>query len=263
MDPVKGAAGLGAAALLVGGGYALKRGLDNWNPEISFLSDIESTEFQKSYTEGTLGEKYRKYLTNPNENEEWWKQKYEDVLKKVHDASGNPKPNESLSDEFKNGAVTKGFDKKDDKALNKVCDAAFKKQLSTDIKPSGTTKDKYRADIWKYCTIFEKELLTVKDSESDTYTANLGKTKEGVLAATKTTNNDLFWERKQKEFFYGGNNKNGTGEDAAGGKPFKQLHDQKSSKADVKGELKKVCETAYGATDNEAEVVKYCSLLDK
>ncbi|WP_216083589.1 hypothetical protein [Candidatus Mycoplasma haematohominis] len=272
MDPVKGAAGLGAVALVVGGGYALKGGLDSWTPEVSFLSKMDEATFKKDYTNDKFGKKYAKYLTDPNKNESWWKKKYDEVLKneqEVKGENGQVTNNNNLSSEFQKGAVSKGFDSKDTNALNKVCEAAFKKDL-TDIKPSSgtnTDKDKYRAGIWKYCTIFEKELLTVKDaSNSSSYDGSkLGKTEEDVLADTKSENNKIFWERKQQEFFFGGTDKKGIGSKATADKAFGDLYKKKDSKEKEVGALKGVCETVYDKEDNDLknEVILYCSLFEK
>ncbi|GCE63537.1 hypothetical protein MHSWG343_05340 [Candidatus Mycoplasma haematohominis] len=266
MDPIKGAASLGVLALLIGGGYALKGGLNLWTPEHSFLSGMD--EFEKTYKDKTFGRIYGKYLSDPNKNEAWWSKHYEEVWKKDYEPTSG-KAISDLSDEFKKtDKVAKAFGGTEDKtALNRVCEDAFKKESAIDIKPTSKddTKDKYRKAIWKYCTIFSEELLTVKEGGDGSTNETIGKIKEEVLASTTSNKNDAFWALKQNEFFYGGESKLGTGHGSAEGKLFSDLYKQKGSKSQEQGALKSVCADAYKkkSTDiSEQEVVKYCSLIE-
>ncbi|GCE63524.1 hypothetical protein MHSWG343_05210 [Candidatus Mycoplasma haematohominis] len=273
MDPVKGAAGLGAVALVVGGGYALKGGLDNWTPEHSFLSEMD--RFKEVYTEKTFGRIYGKYLIDPNKDEAWWNKQYKDVWSKDYEpqAASTVQTNDSLSVEFKKTEkVDKAFGASGDtKALNRVCEIAYKKDSKEHIKPesgSDSTKQKYREAIWKYCSIFGKELLTVKDGGGNSLDAGkIGKAKEAVLASVNSPNNNEFWKRRQKEFFYGGDNKEGIGKDADKEKEFGQLYKEKDSKSETEGALKGVCENVYGKATSETalqtEAVKYCGLIEE
>ncbi|WP_216083697.1 hypothetical protein, partial [Candidatus Mycoplasma haematohominis] len=156
MDPVKGAAGLGAVALVVGGGYALKGGLDNWTPEHSFLSEMD--KFKEIYTDKTFGRIYGKYLIDPSKDEAWWNKQFNEVWKKDYEPKDGVAKNNGENDEFKKDTkVDKAFGASGDtKALNRVCDTAYKKDSKEHIKPeSGNdpTKKKYREAIWKYCSI--------------------------------------------------------------------------------------------------------------
>ncbi|GCE63660.1 hypothetical protein MHSWG343_06600 [Candidatus Mycoplasma haematohominis] len=268
MDPVKGAAGLGAVALVVGGGYALKGGLDSWTPEHSFL--YEMNEFEKTYAVGTFGRIYGKYLIDPNKDQAWWNKQFKEVWKKDYEPKAGTALDSNLSDEFKKDTkVDKAFGT-DEKALNRVCEAAYKKTSKDEIKPATDTdepKKKYRAAIWKYCSIFEKELLTVKDGKDSVQDEKIGKAKETILASVKSENNNKFWSHRQKEFFYGGDSKEGIGRDANKEKAFGKLYKEKNSKSEKADALKDTCKSVYSEASTDAtlqtEAVKYCGLLEE
>ncbi|WP_216083630.1 hypothetical protein [Candidatus Mycoplasma haematohominis] len=86
----------------------------------------------------SLGNNASFLIANILENESWWNSKYDSQLKPL-----NGDVNRASSSQFKQ--VTKGYDRDDEKALNKVCDAAYKKNFGEII--TSTENEKYAGDV--------------------------------------------------------------------------------------------------------------------
>ncbi|GCE63583.1 hypothetical protein MHSWG343_05800 [Candidatus Mycoplasma haematohominis] len=188
MDPVKGAAALGAGAVVVGGGYM----------GYSYLSisctTIDQSKNSSSYNVGTIGGDNKGLFVDPllDENKKWWDSVFE-VLK-----NDQTKKADEISSEFK--LVDKGF-KNDNLAdtqhLNKVCETAIKKNTSDVI------NSKYLKNIWTYCSV-RPDLAKEKGNEplaetlakrnnSDITDSHLGSKNKDKLVANDAVNEN-WWK---------------------------------------------------------------------
>ncbi|WP_216083619.1 hypothetical protein [Candidatus Mycoplasma haematohominis] len=209
MDPIKLFIGVGAGALLIGGTTYVVYISVNVMPECDVLSSISGFGTTDKYENGKYGYSYGDYLVDPNKlteskNKDWWEWSYKSL--KSH------KP-DTLSAKFRAVEVAyQAEDSSPEKALNKVCDAAFKSDKVNVVKTiSEPAIDKYKEeDVWKFCSISpnrqkpvslsdskdnsEKSLVT--DSSKETW----GKQHKDGLISVDTLSNQWFWDLKERKF---------------------------------------------------------------
>ncbi|WP_216083233.1 hypothetical protein [Candidatus Mycoplasma haematohominis] len=263
MSLAKGAAGLGATALVITGGvggYYFFSGV----PACSVIS-ANTTTFS-SYS-SKYGHFYGDYLVDPNKldgdnnNSSWWTWAYG-----VFTSVGK----ENVGEKFK--SVEKSFSSAESdatKALNKVCDSAYKAEIAnvTSTKPASTDTTKFwEEDVWKFCSISpyrakpillsssqdgsDKSLIDSKNS------GKFGATHKDKLVSTKDYKNQWFWDLKEEQL-----KKETVAEPESTEKNiFKLMKKNKRSVRDT-------CQDAYllGTSDNDgkatdAELKKYCFL---
>ncbi|WP_216083356.1 hypothetical protein [Candidatus Mycoplasma haematohominis] len=144
MDPLK----VGAAVAAVGiGATGAGFGVFNYlNAPYSLKNFLDGSSEKSSAYEGKLGDignNKALFLANMPENKKWWEERFKDWSKETE-----------KSTEFDN-LKTYSTEVSDNKAINNVCDAAYKLGVSTAFTStdSGTNKVKYKQNIAKYCTI--------------------------------------------------------------------------------------------------------------
>ncbi|WP_216083590.1 hypothetical protein [Candidatus Mycoplasma haematohominis] len=166
------AAGIAAATVAVGGtsvgAYMLAK---NGNTTITlkqFLSDAKTTN-KTEYTEGnklaSVVKNQEKLVANVSANESWWNSRFDKYKQpKTEDTSVYTLSSSSESTVFQ--AVEKGYSSENgdaNKALNQVCDAAYKK-VKTEFQGTDGNDDnkkKYTNDVKKFCTLQENADLTI------------------------------------------------------------------------------------------------------
>ncbi|GCE63581.1 hypothetical protein [Candidatus Mycoplasma haematohominis] len=107
--------------------------------------DGDSSDYWFSNNLASLGNNASFLVASISENEGWWNSKYDSQLKPLK--GGN---NRASSKEFQK--VTKGYDKDDKAALNKVCDAAYKENIVKFTNNGDSEKKKYADDVQRFCT---------------------------------------------------------------------------------------------------------------
>ncbi|GCE63575.1 hypothetical protein [Candidatus Mycoplasma haematohominis] len=255
---VKGAAALGATAVVVGGtGVGAKFLLDAQEPHCVRL---------KSPATGKYGEDYKRYFaeSNGSENDKWWnwvfKNRYE---KDTRDSSANR--HEPLS-KFKSLESGSGVDK----SLKKVCGEAYADEKANVVVSSSAKTDntKYsEEDVWRYCSIFGNKPKTLREVKADDVSRKnntFAKTKEDVLIDIADPANQRFWDEQNTYFFGLKETELNAGEKSI----FKALY--KKQNKGQEDTIKNVCEEAYkkqstvsdGST-TDAELLKFCSLKGK
>ncbi|GCE63502.1 hypothetical protein [Candidatus Mycoplasma haematohominis] len=146
MDPLK--AGAVAAAVGVratGAGFGISSYVNTPYSLDSFLSTKDG-EAKKNDYEGKLGGlkgNGKLFVANIESNKWWWEKRFEETKNQ----------NGDKSTEF-TGLTTYSSDTSSQKAINKVCDEAYKAdntKFGTDDSSAANTT-KYKVDIAKYCT---------------------------------------------------------------------------------------------------------------
>ncbi|GCE64010.1 hypothetical protein MHSWG343_10180 [Candidatus Mycoplasma haematohominis] len=244
------AAGAGVAAIAAaGGGYGVKNYFDIPDmPTYKTVAEIGNS-LSTSYSSDKVGNVYSKYLVNPNEesNKEWWEWSFKYIL---FWGSKN-----GLSSEF--SKVKEAYKKESggsETHLNKVCEAAFKKQTDSSFKNT-----KYESDMWHYCSVFVIKPLTIKDlNEQEAYPADSVIKTHTDLASTKDARNGYFWKIKEEEFFASADGKTESNTF------FKTFYDKNKDKSKEEREsLKDKCEEAYNMNSTSdptpASVKSNCS----
>ncbi|WP_216083526.1 hypothetical protein [Candidatus Mycoplasma haematohominis] len=272
MVSTKVAGGIAVAVVAIGAtGYGAWT-LTNYRDPVS-LSEFSGFPGDNSGYKGKLGEIYGEYFVSPygygastdankksEDNKRWWEVVFE-IWKRDSEATDNKLGTEfgknSIKSAYKTSSETEGDN---EKSLNKVCDAAYKK-TETEL----ASKNDYKENIWKYCSMGGKTLQTVKDqgTSGTTYTdSQIGKKNEETLASISSENNNWFWALKEKEFFYGRYGKQPIGKSLENGSAFKELFDEGGSLSVTGGRLKGVCKTAYLKEGNDAtatDAIKFCT----
>ncbi|GCE64000.1 hypothetical protein MHSWG343_10080 [Candidatus Mycoplasma haematohominis] len=257
---VKGAAALGATAVIVGGtGVGAKFLLDAQEPHCVRLAEPTQDKYGKDY--------YRYFAeSNGSVNDKWWnwvfKNRYE---KDKRDSSANK--HEPLS-KFKDLESGSGVDK----SLKKVCGKAYSSNASDVVAKDQVVNDnnKYSEDdIWRYCSIFGNKPKTLKEvSPSVSRDVNkFEKEKETDLIDIEHEKNKKFWE-EQDEYFFSLEESEITGNQDS---LFKSLHNKKSNRS-KNDTVKNTCKLAYKepktSSSDSAKVtsdvlLKFCSLKGK
>ncbi|GCE63487.1 hypothetical protein MHSWG343_04840 [Candidatus Mycoplasma haematohominis] len=259
----KGGIALVVVASSVTGGYFLFNPGTKETKHVSVLSSLSNLNL--AYESGKFGNDYSKYMVDPNnpDNEWWWNKVYANF---VEDTTNSEK-NSKLSTEFKNvstidKAYAKSTDNNSNKALNQVCDAAFKDEES-----KWTSKNYYVENVWTYCSIFNKKYIFVNSSS---YTNKLGGDAQHKNKALSTNNSDnqSLWDLRNKEFI-GEGNKTGTGAISSEGSVFSELYAKRSTTLSDDS-IKQTCQKAYdiltnaGTTSPKAtheDIKKFCYLM--
>ncbi|GCE63538.1 hypothetical protein MHSWG343_05350 [Candidatus Mycoplasma haematohominis] len=278
---VKVGVGVGILTLVTGGGFYIKTLLGE---EISFVTLIAEKDYEKTYTENTIGKLYGDYLVAPfglskndgnvdksKDNKSWWEISYR-----------NFETDGASSDDFKKvEKVDKSFvdkDSQDNKSLNKVCETVYKK-ASTEVDVTEPAKEtpqsKLRKDLFKYCSFLGKEPTTIsnKEKEKKTYldVQSYGATQASKLVSVTDNGNYLFWVTQTKLFFEAKGDRSGS-KDTDSKSIFKKLFDENKDKNKSWDLVKNACKTAYSkkgedsaATDKapKESVFRYCSLKGK
>ncbi|GCE63462.1 hypothetical protein MHSWG343_04590 [Candidatus Mycoplasma haematohominis] len=211
MDPIKVAAGAGAAALVVGGtAYGIYNSIDSM-PECDLLYSKTGFGSSGDYTNGKYGFSYGRYLVDPDKlenskNKDWWEWAFR--LWKTKDSSQLGKKFQTVSFSYKEDSDTSNKDK----ALNQICKSAYKDSKENILSPSAAKEDSkfQESDVWMFCSISpnrNKPILLV-NSEDDTdkgivgdagSNTKWGKSKKDNLVSTRVKGNDWFWDLKDRE----------------------------------------------------------------
>lgn len=236
----------------------------NWAPLTS------DTDFANTYT-GKVGEKYGMYFIGviDSNNQKWWESSYQTY---AEDSAKTGSDARSFSTSFSKDQVTSAYSTSDTKALNKVCEVAYKKTLTAEVdfsSPAGTeNKHKLAADILRYCSPLTQLPVTIQEND-DTYTGENMIGKQGhtkKLVKATGTENEKFWNVQNKWFQTQGNVN--PQPDAYFGQFFEGEENAKTLKADKN--IKQICEEAYKKEAVETattekpkidDVVKYCSFI--
>lgn len=226
----------------------------------------KDTNFSATYnTENTVGKEYGQYLTGTEtENQKWWEESY-----KTYDQDTKATDNtRTFSDLFShtNNKVTLAYSANVNTALNKVCEEAYKKNLTNevDFTSASGTEDKHRlaADILRYCSPLKQKPIIIQANDNTYSEGKIGKQgHEKKLVSVSEESNDGFWKAQNEWFKERG--KSSTALDNY----FNQFFETtKTLKADKN--IKQICEEAYTkaavteATTSQPkidDVVKYCS----
>ncbi|WP_216083234.1 hypothetical protein [Candidatus Mycoplasma haematohominis] len=154
MDPLKGAVGAGAVALIVAGGVGAA--YINNEPTAFTLSSKEIGTV--SFTNGNIGNieaNKSKLVADHEKNKDWFNWVYKNKLSYAKEAKEGEAS--KLSTEFQ--AVTEGYGTGTTTSLNKVCDAAYKKNKTDFEGNNEPNKVKYKADVEKFCIYKESGQL--------------------------------------------------------------------------------------------------------
>ncbi|GCE63491.1 hypothetical protein MHSWG343_04880 [Candidatus Mycoplasma haematohominis] len=254
---VKGAAALGATAVVIGGtGVGAKFLLDAQEPNAITLTNIDANKYATDYK--------RYFVDDVNtSNNKWWdwvfKNRYE------FDKNDSSDKRHTFLDKFKD--LTSGSGNA--KSLKKVCGAAYKEVTSNVVDKSSATSEsnKYsEQDVWRYCSVFGNKPKTIQEANTNNAIAagKYGKDKETSLIDVDSPENNLFWEKQEKDFF----GDSGLGVAAQGSSIFKTLHTK--TNRGKKDTVKETCREAYqkdktqdASAFPEADVLKFCSLKGK
>ncbi|GCE63664.1 hypothetical protein [Candidatus Mycoplasma haematohominis] len=165
MDPIKVAIAGGGVALAIGGGIGISMiSSSPWTLEQALDNDKIAQSEKTNYTDGSklsvFGDNKKVLVADIEENESWWNARYKEKLEKLKDKTTN----RASSSEFL--AVNKGYSSDEGDvltALNKVCDASYKKEKTEFNGAEGSSnKVKYREDIGKFCTLKGTEVLQIE-----------------------------------------------------------------------------------------------------
>ncbi|WP_216083537.1 hypothetical protein [Candidatus Mycoplasma haematohominis] len=269
MDPIKGAAALGAGAVAIGGtGY----GVYSYATHDPMPTDYVVLAGSGDNVADTnkIGNLYGNYLVAPfgnsgNNNQKWWEWSFR---RWQEDSKVSNFP---LSDDFSKEKVVHAYKTSgetgdsNEKSLNKVCKSVFDKDKG-DIdrnNDTGKTKEKLRNALWRYCSFFGEEPKTIQEVTGEDYGNNTnGKANETKYIGVK--GNDKFWEARNKEFYATTGTKSGSSATANG--VFKTEYDKNTSKQPVK-EIRDICEESYGknptsdsSTYPTDDITKFCTL---
>ncbi|WP_216083351.1 hypothetical protein [Candidatus Mycoplasma haematohominis] len=145
MDPLKvGAATAAVAVGATGAGFGISSYLNTPYSLYSFLNSNDGKDLKESYKDklGGIEKNQHLFVADTKKNEWWWKAKYQKL-----------KNEEDKSDEFKNATDYDSQTANNTNAINKLCDAAYKKDSSGFTTETTTTNNKttYKKDIAKYC----------------------------------------------------------------------------------------------------------------
>ncbi|GCE63787.1 hypothetical protein [Candidatus Mycoplasma haematohominis] len=246
------------AATSVGGYYLFNMETGEKKSAI-LLSERPSPD--SVYTSDKFGGIYSIYMVDPNkaENEWWWNRVYENLKKDIADSTKNTK----LSDKFQKGKIDKAYSSVEDgKALNHVCDAAFKSTPDSLKTPAN-----YEENAWTYCSIVNAKYIFVTDK----YTGKFGSKPEhkNKILSVENNDNDAFWTERNKQFF-GEAEKAGWGAKASEGSEFAKLYKKKSENSRGNDDtIKKKCKDAYDTptsgtpTVKDTDIEKFCYLIPK
>ncbi|GCE63512.1 hypothetical protein [Candidatus Mycoplasma haematohominis] len=253
MIPLK-VAGASAVSVVVlgGGGYLVYDNLID-----TYIRTLDTT----GYGNDTFGKKYGRYLLDPNsyKNKGRWSKEY-DSWRVYKTQSTN-----SLSSEFQDDTkVDKSYsNSQEERALNRVCEVAFKAQV-TEVENS--SKSNYDDNVWMFCSLLDAKPVFINQSDAE-YSGKLGQVvtyKDKAMSSKKPTGtndtNASFWDLRNKEFF-----ELGWGSNAANDSIFKTLYDQRGSLTDKENNnVRKKCEEAYKKDTNSPEkddIKKFCYLI--
>ncbi|GCE63654.1 hypothetical protein MHSWG343_06540 [Candidatus Mycoplasma haematohominis] len=200
------AAGVAAVVVGVAGtGYGVSEYLKRPYLLSYFLStsDGQSKKGEYEHQLGKVGGNSDVFVADMKENENWWKNRFEE-LKEKHKARSA----------FFTDATTYSLDtSSSSKAINKLCDAAYKKHVSEFSEDeSSTEKKKYKKDVELFCTLSGKEGSIVLGIEGvpttlkgqSGYSSDSDKSKYGYkhadkLISTAADRNKVFWEERVKK----------------------------------------------------------------
>ncbi|WP_216083349.1 hypothetical protein [Candidatus Mycoplasma haematohominis] len=268
----------GAAAVVVGvagTGYGVSEYLRRPYTLANFLSSTSDQSKKREYENKLGGIEANKhvFVADMPENENWWKKRFDDLSQKSVEKST----------EFSN-VVT--YSSSDQKAINKLCDAAYKKHVSLFSDDSSSDdKNKYKKNVEAYCTLSGEAgsvvlgaegVPTTLKGEDDYSGANNNKygfKHADKLISVEADRNKPFWEKRVEEL----SNESGLtiAEDGFFKTDFKsKLEAYKSAKTEVNKlneavkALKDDCKAKYSDETNSeendkskwAEVWKFCSV---
>ncbi|GCE63520.1 hypothetical protein [Candidatus Mycoplasma haematohominis] len=146
MDPLKvGVATVVVAVGATGTGIGVSKYLNTPYSLKSFLDSDDGKSKRNEYSSklGGIDKNQKLFVANTKSNDWWWRKKYKELQQA-----------ESKSTEF-NAATDYSEDATDtnSKAINKLCDDAYKKDPSTISTTATDTNPTYKQDIAKYCTV--------------------------------------------------------------------------------------------------------------
>ncbi|WP_216083692.1 hypothetical protein [Candidatus Mycoplasma haematohominis] len=254
MVPLK-VAGASAVSVVVlgGGGYLVYDNLID-----IYIRTLDTT----GYENNTFGKKYGRYLLDPNssKNKGRWSKEY-DSWQAYKTQSTN-----SLSSEFQDdNKVDKSYsNSQDQKALNRVCEVAFK---ALEIVVKGTDKTNYEDNVWMFCSLLDAKPVFINQNETE-YSSKLGQEatyNDKAMSARKpganvSDANALFWDLRNKEFF-----ELEWGSKATNGSVFKTLYDKRDNLKDRDNDnIRKACEEAYKKVTSSPEkddIRRFCYLI--
>ncbi|GCE64064.1 hypothetical protein MHSWG343_10720 [Candidatus Mycoplasma haematohominis] len=185
---VKGASGIGAGTLIIGGGYGLA----------THVISVRYTTLKESqttlYAVGTIGGNNKDEFVDPifEGNEKWWNYVYKNVFEE------DKKRNDiSISNEFENvaNAFLKGISDNNKTYLNQVCHAALLKTEKT------TVNTTYIQNVWRYCSTSPDLFFRSKGTEPKPKTlaeAN-SQVETDKLSGIGNNKNDLVADIKDNE----------------------------------------------------------------
>ncbi|WP_216083578.1 hypothetical protein [Candidatus Mycoplasma haematohominis] len=199
------AAGVAAVVVGVAGtGYGVSEYLRKPYLLSYFLStsDFQSKKGEYEHKLGRVGGNSDVLVADMKENENWWKNRFEELNEKHKERSTS----------F-TGATTYSPDTSSSpKAINKLCDEAYKKhvsEFSEDKTATNNSKYKYKKDVELFCTLSGKEGSIVLGLEGvpttlkgqSGYSSDNDKSKYGYkhadeLISTVADRNKVFWEKR-------------------------------------------------------------------
>ncbi|WP_216083354.1 hypothetical protein [Candidatus Mycoplasma haematohominis] len=161
MDPIKVGAAVAAVGVgATGAGFGVFNYLNTPYSLYSFLNSVDGQALKTNYENklGGIVENQNLFVANTPKNEWWWKKKFEEF-----------KHETIKSTEFTDLTDYGVAEGDSSKAINKVCDEAYKKASSEfNGDDSNGNKVRYKKNIAKYCTVSSNEIdITWKTSVSD------------------------------------------------------------------------------------------------
>ncbi|WP_216083500.1 hypothetical protein [Candidatus Mycoplasma haematohominis] len=276
MDPVKLAAGAGAAALVLGGG--------GYGISILFVNS-EMPGYSPFVSSGTgtikYVDEYPDYFVDATKgkNAPWWDWVYKKrylVDSENKDFDGESRPDPKLS--FMNLNAGSG---ETSQSIQKVCEGIFSADKGK-VKSGANQSGEYEEiDVWRYCTAVKKKPILVEHAKKDgnsatekedaeyTEATSYGKQYKSQLVATSAEENKFFWKEQQRLFFQVKGNRSGSSSEDTDS-IFKKLYDEHKGKKNIPDNvLRDKCRLAYGKKKDgsginpkaiESEVFTYCSL---
>ncbi|WP_216083566.1 hypothetical protein [Candidatus Mycoplasma haematohominis] len=242
-------AGLGAAAVIGGGGYLTYDLLNrDYSPKV--LGDLENSVFTSRYSSTTFfAHKYKKYLVDPEDsrNRWWWEERYQNLKDAIADSSKNIKLDEVFYKTNEN-KVTVAFGNAAT-SLNKVCGVVFGEDES-----NWSSSPNKKSNVWTYCSILKEEpkLISTTDGfETGKFGGDTNHHNKAVSAKPNEEFNKEFWDLRNREFF-GESGKDGTGNNASEKSLFKELYAKKPKRGDSDN-IKSVCHEAYDQHKSQGE----------
>ncbi|GCE63672.1 hypothetical protein MHSWG343_06720 [Candidatus Mycoplasma haematohominis] len=161
MDPIKVGAAVAAVGVgATGAGFGVFNYLNTPYSLYSFLNSVDGQALKTNYENklGGIVENQNLFVANTPKNEWWWKKRFEEF-----------KQDTNRSTEFENLETYSIGTSDGSRAINNVCDAAYKKDISSfSSVTSNEGKSTYKQDIAKYCTVSSNESnITWQKSTSD------------------------------------------------------------------------------------------------